>query len=58
MSSNAVAISGNKIPAHITLTSSRGNENVAQNQEIPRIKLLQMRAGINLRLNNVCPSLL
>ena len=52
MSSNAVAISGNKIPAHITLTSSRGNENVAQNQEIARIKLLQMMTGEAIKGND------
>ena len=41
MGSTALAISGDKIPAHIKLESTRGNENVGNNLEIPRIKLLQ-----------------
>ena len=41
MGSTALAISGDKIPAHINLQSTRGNENVGTNVEIPRIKLLQ-----------------
>jgi hypothetical protein len=41
MGSTALAISGDKIPAHINLQSTRGNENVGNNVEIPRIKLLQ-----------------
>lgn len=41
MSSTALAVS-EKMPAHIKLASSRGNENVGANVQIPRIKLLQM----------------
>ena len=42
MGSTALAISGDKIPAHINLQSTRGNENVGTNVEIPRIKLLAL----------------
>lgn len=45
MSSTALAMSMDKAPAHINMTSSRGNENVGSNVQIPRLKLLQKMNG-------------
>ncbi len=41
MSSTALALSDDKLPAHISIDMNRGNEDVGRNVEIPRLKLLQ-----------------
>lgn len=41
MSSTALALDPVKVPSHIKLDGGRGNENVGNNVEIPRLKLLQ-----------------
>ena len=41
MSSTALAIQEDKVPAYIKTATDRGNENVGQQLTIPRVKLLQ-----------------